>query len=131
MRDVVDFVVYGDYSYLLRSNGTLIFCDYTGYDPACSYIFELKNAEGQLIDLTKKHMIQIRMNASPDTSLYLMDEKRQSVINMTLKLNLIRYIVPDRFAGEGGGKIVTGFGLLNTSNIVWASGSDLYIGQMP
>ena len=131
MRDVVDFVVYDTYSYLLRSNGTLIFCDYTGYDPACSYIFELKNADGQLIDLTKKHVIQIRMNTSPDTSLYMIDEKRQSVINMTLKLNLIRYIVPDRFNGEGGGKVVTGFSLLNASSILWASGSDLYIGLLP
>ncbi len=130
MRDVVDFVVYETYSYLLRNNGMLIFCDYTGYDPVCSYINELKNANGQQIDLSKKHMVQIRMNASPDTSLYLIDEKRQSIVNFTLKLNLIRYVVPDRFSGEGGEKMVTGFSLLNTNNVLWASGSDLYIGSL-
>ncbi len=131
MKDVIDFVVYDNYSYLLRDNGALIFCDYTGYDPSCSYVSAFQNANNESIDLTHKHMIQIKLNATPDTSLYLIDEHLQSIVNISLKLNLIRYIVPNRFSGEGAEKTITAFGFVNNSNIIWAAGSDIYIGAMP
>ena len=109
MKDVIDFVVYDNYSYLLRDNGALIFCDYTGYDPSCTYITDFQNSNNESIDLTHKHLIQIKLNASPDTSLYLIDEQLQSVINISLKLNLVRYIVPNRFYRRGRRKNSYGF----------------------
>ncbi len=86
----------------LRNSGTLIVCDYTGYIPLCSYVDELKDAEGNItIDLMRKNMIQMKMNLSPDNSLYLIDEQRQSILNISVKLNLIRTLAPERFHSQG------------------------------
>lgn len=131
MKDVTDFVIYDRYSYLLRKNGTLIFCDYTGYDPACSHISTLENENNESIDLTDRAFFQIKLNTSPDISLYLMDRNLQSVVNASLKLNLVRYIVPDRAASDGVGKPVSGFGFVNNANLLWASEAELYNGAMP
>lgn len=131
MKDVVDFVIYDRYAYLLRKNGTLIYCDYTGYDPACSYIAILQNEKEEAVELTDRAFSQIKINTSPDLSLYMVDQKLQSVVNASLKLNLVRYIVPDRAASEGAGKPVSGFGFLNQANLLWASGAELYNGPMP
>lgn len=131
VRDVTDFVIYGANSYFLRTNGTLIVCDYTGYTPVCSYVDQLVFSEsGQEIDLTLKNYFQINMNMSPDTSLYLMDSHSQSVLNVTLKLNLIRNSVPDRFEGEGSDRSVTGFGFLDQFQLVWTSSDQIFIGAL-
>lgn len=131
LRDIVDFVIYEQYSYLLRQNGTLIFCDYTGYSPLCSYVDTLTfYNDSQSIDLTKKHFFQINMNRSPDTSIYLMDRENQSLLNTTIKLNLIRNLVPDRFEGDGDGKVVTAFGFISQFQVVWASQDQLFVGAL-
>ncbi len=131
LRDIVDFVIYEQYSYLLRQNGTLIFCDYTGYSPLCSYVDTLTfYNDSQSIDLTKKHVFQINMNRSPDTSIYLMDRENQSLLNTTIKLNLIRNLVPDRFEGDGDGKVVTAFGFIGQFQVVWASQDQLFVGAL-
>jgi len=131
LKDIVDFVIYEQYSYLLRQNGTLIFCDYTGYSPLCSYVDTLTfYNDSQSIDLTKKHVFQINMNRSPDTSIYLMDRENQSLLNTTIKLNLIRNLVPDRFEGDGDGKVVTAFGFIGQFQVVWASQDQLFVGAL-
>jgi len=131
LRDVTDFVVHEANSYFLRSNGTLITCDYTGYIPLCSYVDQLKSSDGtQQIDLSAKNYFQLNMNVAPDTSLYLMDSETQSVLNFTLKMNLIKNSVPDRFDGEGSERKVSGFGFLDQFQMIWASGGQLYIGAL-
>ena len=133
LTDAVDFTMYKDYAYFLKANGTLMICDYTGYRPDCRTITEIKNDEGTaFIDLSQHRFEKIMVNSSPDNSVYVMDARLQSLLNLSVKGNFIRYIVPNRSA-EDISQIAdaTAFGITGQNRLLWGYKNDLYIGYMP
>ena len=73
----------------------------------------------------------IQINNAPDTSLYLFDRDRQSMINLTLKLNLVRYLVPDRFKSDATDETATAFTFFDRATPIWAAGNRLFVGTLP
>lgn len=133
LSDIIDFTMYKEYSYFLRENGTLLICDYTGYRPVCSNLNEIHNADGSAyLNLANHKFKKILVNSSPDNSIYIMDAKLQSVLNLSTKLNFIRYIVPNR-TGEEISQFseATAFGITGQNRLLWGYKNDLYIGNMP
>ncbi len=131
LQETVDFQVLNNYSWFLRNNGSLIYCDYTGYTANCQNINTLKSENGNDIDLERMHFSMIKANISPDNSIYVMDNKLQTILNLSLKMNLIRYITPNRDNNAGQGENVTAFTLFDTYNVLWASGENIYMGSIP
>ena len=132
LSDVIDFTMYKDYAYFLKANGTLMLCDYTGYRPDCRTITDMQNDEGTAsIDLSLHRFRKIMVNSSPDNSIYIMDARLQSLLNLSVKGNFIRYIVPNRSSGEIHSADATGFGITGQNRLLWAYKNDLYIGYMP
>lgn len=133
ITDVVDFAVFKDYAYFVRENGNLLICDYTGYRPDCRDITEISDPEnGVRINFSLHKFSKILINRTPDTSLYLMDSRLQSILNLSAKGNFVRFIVPNRAAGDiSQFGTPTGFGITGQNRILWAYKNDLYIGNMP
>ena len=131
LNDSIDFMVYANYAYILRQTGSMIVCDYTGYIAMCSYVDELKSADGsKTISLLNRNLFQMQMNSSPDNSLYMMDTTGQSILNATVKMNLVRNLVPDRFTSVGNRETPTAFGFLDPTKIVWAAGNMIFVGSI-
>lgn len=133
LSDVVDFTMYKEYSFFLRDNGTLLVCDYTGYRPVCNNITEVWSPDRKAyLNLENHDFRKIILNASPDNSIYIMDAKLQSVLNLSTKTNYIRYIVPNRTTEEiSRYSDATGFGITGQNRLLWGYRNDLYIGNMP
>ncbi len=133
LSDAVDFVMYKEYAYFLRSNSTLMICDYTGYRPTCSNMPSVQSEDGTVhIDMTLHQFKKILMNASPDNSIYIMDARFQSLLNLSVKGNFIRYIVPNRDNEEiSQYAYASGFGITGQNQLLWGFRNDLYIGNMP
>lgn len=133
MTDIVDFAAYENYTYFLRENGTLAVCDFTGYQPQCSNVTEIRSEAGDVrIDLTRRNITQLMINRSPDNSIYLMDEKLQTAINLSVKLNFVRYIVPDRNESDiPSAAKASAFGISGANKLIWAYNADIYVGNMP
>ena len=133
LSDVIDFTIYKDYAYYLKANGTLLICDYTGYRPDCQTITDVENdSQTNHIDLSLHNFKKIMVNSSPDNSIYIMDSHLQSILNLSVKGNFIRYIVPNRTV-EDISQIsdATGFGITGQNRLLWGYKNDLYIGNMP
>lgn len=133
LTDAIDFTMYKDYAYFLRSNGTLLICDYTAYRPDCSPITEIRNEDHTAyVDLSLHNFKKIMINSSPDNSIYLMDSKLQTLLNISVKGNFIRYIVPNRSSADlSQSASATGFGITGQNRLLWSYKNDLYIGNMP
>lgn len=132
LYDVADFKILNTDVYLLRENGGLISCDYKGYVPVCSFADSFSAADGnRTIPIIDRGLFSIRVNEAPDSSLYLFDRDSQSIVNVTLKLNLVRYIVPDRFRSDCVDEIATAFVFFDRSTPVWAAGDRLFVGTLP
>ena len=133
LSDVVDFTMYKEFSFFLRDNGTLLVCDYTGYRPVCSNITEVWSPDrNAYLNLENHDFRKIILNASPDNSIYIMDAKLQSVLNLSTKTNYIRYIVPNRTTEEiSRYSSATAFGITGQNRLLWGYRNDLYIGNMP
>ena len=133
LSDVIDFAMYKDYAYYLKSNGTFLLCDYTGYRPDCKTITDIQSDDGSAhIDLSLHRFKKIMVNNSPDNSIYIMDAGMQTLLNLSVKGNFIRYIVPNR-SSEDVSQIAeaTGFGITGQNRLLWGYRNELYIGNMP
>lgn len=133
LTDAVDFTMYKDYAYFLRSNGTLLICDYTAYRPDCRPMTEIQNEDHTAyVDLSLHNFKKIMVNSSPDNSIYLMDSKLMTLLNISVKGNYIRYIVPNRTSADlAQAASATGFGITGQNRLLWSYKNDLYIGNMP
>ena len=133
LSDIIDFTMYKEYTFFLKDNGALMVCDYTGYRPSCTNISEVKSTDGTAyIDMTKHNFKKIFLNSSPDNSIYIMDAKLQSLLNLSTKMNFIRYIVPNRTSEEiSQFSNATAFGITGQNRLLWGYKNDFYIGNMP
>ncbi len=133
LSDAIDFVMYKEYAYFLRANSTLMMCDFTGYRPSCQNITSVRNEDGTInVELSLHHFKKILMNASPDNSIYIMDAKMQSLLNLSAKGTYVRYIVPNRDNEEiSQYSYATAFGITGQNRLLWGFRNDLYIGNMP
>lgn len=133
LSDIIDFSIYKEYAYFLRANGTLMICDYTGYRPDCRNITDVSNSEGTAqIDMSLHKFSKIMVNNSPDNSIYIMDAKLQTILNLSVKGNYIRYIVPNRTVEDlSQYSLASGFGITGQNRLLWSYKNDLYIGNMP
>ena len=132
LYDVADFKVLNTDVYLLRENGGVTRCDYKGYVPVCSFFDSLSAADGsRTVAVIDRGLFEIRVNDAPDSSLYLFDRDSQSMINATLKMNLVRYIVPDRFRSDCVDETATAFAFFDRATPVWAAGDRLFVGTLP
>ena len=133
LSDIIDFAMFKEYSYFLRNNGTLLVCDYTSYRPDCQEYTNIQNEDRSVyVGFQNHHFKKILVNSSPDNSIYIMDEKLQSVLNLSVKMNYIRYIVPNRNIDEiSQYSKATGFGITGQNRLLWSYQNDLYIANMP
>lgn len=133
LSDIIDFAMFREYSYFLRKNSSLLVCDYTGYRPDCRDYTDIQNEDGSVFVGFDNHRFKkIIINASPDNSIYIMDEKLQSVLNLSVKMNYIRYIVPNRSIDEiSQYSIATGFGITGQNRLLWSYQNDLYTANIP
>ena len=133
LSDIIDFAMFKEYSYFLRNNSTLLVCDYTSYRPDCQEYTDIQNEDKSVyVGFKNHHFKKILVNTSPDNSIYIMDEKLQSVLNLSVKLNYIRYIVPNRSIDEiSQYSHATGFGITGQNRLLWSYQNDLYIANMP
>ena len=133
LSDIIDFTTFREYSYFLKSNGMLLFCDYTGYRPSCQTIEDLYSQDGSAqIHLPLHNFSKIMVNNSPDNSIYIMDSRMQTVLNISAKANFIRCIVPNRSLEEiSQFSNATAFGITGQNRLLWGYKNDLYIGNMP
>ncbi len=133
LSDIIDFAMFKEYSYFLRNNSTLLVCDYTGYRPDCQEYTNIQNEDKSVyVGFKNHHFKKILVNVSPDNSIYIMDEKLQSVLNLSVKLNYIRYIVPNRSIDEiSQYSKASGFGITGQNRLLWSYQNDLYIANMP
>ena len=133
LSDVIDFTMYKEYSYFLRESGTLLVCDYTGYRPVCSSITEVWSPDRKAyLNLENHEFKKVLLNSSPDNSLYIMDAKLQSILNLSTKSNFIRYIVPNRTVEAiSMYSNASAFGITGQNRLLWGYKNDLYIGNMP
>jgi len=133
LSDVIDFTMFKENSFFLRDDGTLLMCDYTGYRPACQSITEISNDNNTVhIGLSNHHFRKILVNNSPDNSIYIMDSKLQTILNLSVKANFIRYIVPNRSFDEiSQFSDATAFGIADRNRLLWGYKNNLYAGNMP
>ena len=133
LSDIIDFSIFKEYAFFLKEDGNLLTCDYTGYRPNCGTITEIESADGNShIKLANHKFRKIFINNSPDNSIYIMDAKLQSVLNISVKSNYIRYIVPNRSLDNMSQySTATGFGINGENRLLWAYDNVLYIGNMP
>ena len=133
LSDIIDFSIYKEYAFFLKEDGNLLTCDYTGYRPSCGTITEIESSDGNShVKLANHNFKKIIVNNSPDNSIYIMDAKLQSVLNISVKSNYIRYIVPNRSLDNMAQySTATGFGITGQNRLLWAYDNVLYIGNMP
>lgn len=132
LYDVIDFKIVNTDVFLLRENGGLIVCDYKGYLPICSFVDSVSSSDGSMtLPIVDRDLIEIGVNTMPDRSLYLFDRERLALVNVTLKLNLVRYLVPDRFAGDVDAVAGSAFTFFDRGTVVWAAADRLYVGTLP
>ncbi len=132
LYDVIDFSIINTDAFFLRKNGGLVHCDYKGYLPDCAFAETLTSADGtSLIDLLDRGLFALRSNEPPDASLYVFDSDSQSLINATYKLNLLRYLTPDRFSSDSSSESATAFTFFDRATVIWAAGDRLFIGTLP
>lgn len=133
LSDIIDFTIFKEYGFFLKEDGNLLTCDYTGYRPNCGTITEIVSPDGKShIKLANHNFKKIIVNNSPDNSIYIMDAKMQSILNLSVKSNYIRYIVPNRALDNMAQySTATGFGINGQNRLLWAYDNALYIGNMP
>lgn len=133
LSDITDFTMYKEFSFFLRENGTLLVCDYTGYRPVCNNITEVWSPDRKAyLNMENHDFRKIILNSSPDNSIYIMDAKLQSVLNLSTKSNFVRYIVPNRSTEDiSQYSNATAFGITGQNRLLWGYKNDLYIGNMP
>ena len=133
LSDVIDFTMYKEFSYFLRENGTLLVCDYTGYRPVCNNLTEVWSPDRKAyLNLENHDFRKIILNSSPDNSIYIMDAKLQSALNLSTKSNYVRYIIPNRTTEEiSMFSNASAFGITGQNRLLWGYRNDLYIGNMP
>lgn len=132
LYDVIDFKIIKTDVFLLRKNGGIDVCDYKGYAPDCDFVETVSSADGlRTFRIADRGFFDIQVNNAPDTSLYLFDRSRQSMINLTLKLNLVRYLVPDRSKSDATDETATAFTFFDRATPIWAAGNRLFVGTLP
>lgn len=132
LYDVIDFKIVNTDAFFLRKNGGLIHCDYKGYLPNCVFAETLTSADNtSSINLINRGLFELRGNDAPDASLYVFDSDSQSIINATYKLNLLRYLTPDRFTSDSSAESATAFAFFDRATVIWAAGDRLFIGTLP
>lgn len=133
LSDVIDFTMYKEYSFFLKENSNLLICDYSGYRPDCKTMTEIESPDGlSHINFSNHRFRKILVNSSPDNSIYIMDAKMQTILNISAKSNFVRYIIPNRTIDDiSQNSTATGFGIIDQNRLVWAYSNNLYIGNMP
>ena len=133
LSDVIDFTMYREYAFFLKENSNLLTCDYSGYRPDCKTISEIESPDGlSHINFSNHEFRKILLNSSPDNSIYIMDAKLQTILNISAKSNFVRYIVPNRTIDDiSQYSTATGFGITDQNRLVWAYDNNLYVGNMP
>lgn len=98
----VDFEIYADELYILRSNGEMVECTYSHMkdyklteclDPA-PYKDMRNGQEQQAVTFPDSAFIQMRMTSAPDSSLYLLDAHGNGIYHFSLQRNLQKIFAP-------------------------------------
>ena len=140
MRQAVDFEVYADELYILRSNGEMVECTYSHMksykltecvDPA-PYSDMRSGQTAQTVNFPDSEFIQMRMTPAPDSSIYLLDAHGTGIYHFSLQRNLQKIYQPGFTDPEYSPKgKVTSVGFSPGKTIFMAFGSQIYTAAMP
>ena len=135
LQDVVDLVVNGNELYLLRSDGRITLCFYTGIEQAkspCSDIpyIDFRPGRENLPMALPAPFSQVLSTSPPDPSLFLLEPKSQAIFHFSFRnLAFQRQYLPLKTMPEG---LATAF-LVHASKrtIYLAIGNQVFYGALP
>ncbi len=140
LSNAIDIEIVGYELYILRSNGEMVECTY-------SPIKDMKSTEctdpavyqdtrsGQTKDVTtfpEANFILMRLTQAPDSSIYLLDDKGNTVFHFSYARSLQRVLHPRISEGEDvSGLSPTAFSISSGRMVFMAYKNELFYGQMP
>jgi len=140
LTNAIDIEIVGYELYILRSNGEMVECTYSPIkdmkstectDPA-PY---LDTRSGQTKDVTtfpEANFILMRLTQAPDSSIYLLDNKANTVFHFSYARSLQRVLHPRVSEGDGSTALTpTAFSISSGRMVFMAYKNELYYGQMP
>jgi len=140
LTNAIDIEIVGYELYILRSNGEMVECTYSPIkdmkstecdDPA----LYLDTRSGQTKDVTsfpEANFILMRLTQSPDSSIYLLDDKGDTVFHLSYARSLQRVLHPRISEGEDvSGLSPTAFSISSGRMVFMAYKNELFYGQMP
>ncbi len=140
MRQAVDFEVYADELYILRSNGEMVECTYSHMksykltecvDPA-PYSDMRSGQTEEIVNFPDSEFIQMCMTPAPDSSIYLLDAHGTGIYHFSLQRNLQKIYQPGFTDPEYSPKgKVTSVAFSPGKTIFMAFGNQVYTAVMP
>lgn len=140
LTNAIDIEIVGYELYILRSNGEMVECTYSPIkdmkstectDPA-PY---LDTRSGQTKDVTtfpEANFILMRLTQAPDSSIYLLDNKANTVFHFSYARSLQRVLHPRISEGDGSSALTpTAFSISSGRMVFMAYKNELFYGQMP
>lgn len=140
LTNAIDIEIVGYELYILRFNGEMVECTYSPIkdmkstectDPA-PY---LDTRSGQTKDVTtfpEANFILMRLTQAPDSSIYLLDNKANTVFHFSYARSLQRVLHPRISEGDDSTAITpTAFSISSGRMVFMAYKNELYFGQMP
>ncbi len=92
MSDVVDLAVDQEFLYLLHSDGYMTLCESTGFDfspTRCAdpspYGDARSGRKSSPLKFDDAHFIQMQVTTPPDPSLFILDDRNQSIYHFSLR----------------------------------------------
>ncbi|MHC1739575.1 MAG: hypothetical protein AB9897_00520 [Anaerolineaceae bacterium] len=140
LSDALDIEEIGYELYILRANGQMIECTY-------SPIKDMKSTEcqvpapfldtraGQTLSVgsfPEAQFVQMRMTEAPDSSLYLLDAKNDTIYHFSYLRSLQRVLHPRMIDGTDSSTLIpTAFAVSPSRVLFVAYGNQIYFGQIP
>lgn len=140
LKEALDIEVVGYELYILRSNGQMVECTYSPIkdmkstdcqDPG-SYTDTRSGQVTQVATFPEAQFVQMRLTQAPDSSLYLLDSKGDTIYHLSYARSLQRVLHPRIEDGVDVSNLTpTAFAISSGRVVFMAYGNELFYGQMP
>jgi len=140
LKEAIDIEVVGYELYILRSNGQMVECTYSPLkdmkstecqDPA-DYTDTRNGEVTHTTTFSEAQFVLMRLTQAPDSSIYLLDAKGDTVYHFSYARSLQRVLHPRITDGLETAQLTpTAFAISPSRVVFMAYGNELFYGQMP
>lgn len=140
LTNALDIEIVGYELYILRSNGEMVECTYSPIkdmkstectDPA-PYLDTRGGQSNKVTTFPEAGFVSMRLTQAPDSSIYLLDAKGNTVYHLSYARSLQRVLYPRiSDGGDMSGLAPTAFSISSGRMVFMAYKNEIFYGQMP